>query len=205
MIEEFAFVLCHLHKDDHDGSLVLGHELLLLAHSQCCRKRGGARGSRHAGPTPLDRLPMCTFKTLEHAVRAVDTIQLERLAWAVFDNIMGLGEAPPLSGLETYSQIVGHLAGKAYKGLHAHCPVRTSTSFGAEVTTGKTERPRPKETCKVPVLFHDARREERVRGVILHPQGKTRQYGKRPIIGTNAYSGPKHPGNEMDEGTPMFL
>ena len=40
MIEEFAFVLCHLHKDDHDGSLVLGHELLLLAHSQCCRKRG---------------------------------------------------------------------------------------------------------------------------------------------------------------------
>ena len=48
---------------------------------------------------------------------------------------MGPGEAPPLSGLETYSQILGRLAGKAYKGLHMRCPAHTSTSFGAEVTT----------------------------------------------------------------------
>ena len=34
-----------------------------------------------------------------------DTIQLEHLAWAVFDNIMGPGETPPLSGFETYGQI----------------------------------------------------------------------------------------------------
>ena len=66
----------------------------------------------HAGPTPLDRLPACTFETLEHAVLATDTIQLERLAWAVFDNIMGPGETPPLSGLETYNQIIGRLSGK---------------------------------------------------------------------------------------------
>ena len=56
-------------------------------------------------------------------VRVADTIQLECLAWAVFDNIMGPGEAPPLSGLEMYSQIVGRLVGKAYKGLHTRCPV----------------------------------------------------------------------------------
>ena len=54
MIEEFAFILCHLPKDDRDGALVLGHELLLLAHSCCCRKRG----SCHAGATLLDRLPV---------------------------------------------------------------------------------------------------------------------------------------------------
>ena len=71
-------------------------------------------------PNPPDRLPACTFKTLEHAVLVTDTIQLECLAWAVFDNIMGPGKAPPLSGLETYNQIVGCLAGKAYKGLHMH-------------------------------------------------------------------------------------
>ena len=71
-----------------------------------------------AGPTPLDRLLACTSETLEHAVLVTDTIQLERLAWAVFDNIMGLGEAPPLSGFETYNQIVRHLTGKSYKGLH---------------------------------------------------------------------------------------
>ena len=71
MVEEFAFVLYHLHRDDHDGSLVLGHELLLLVHSRCCRccqKRGGARGSCCTDPTPLDRLPACTFQTLQCVV-----------------------------------------------------------------------------------------------------------------------------------------
>ena len=135
MVEEFAFILCHLPKDDRDGVLVLGHELLLLAHS-CCRQK---RGARCAGATPLERLPACSFQTLEHAVLAPDTIQLECLAWAVFDNIMGPGEAPPLSGFETYNQIVGHLASKAYKGVHTCCPACTSTSFGTEVTTSKME------------------------------------------------------------------
>ena len=110
MIEEFAFILCHLSKDDRDGVLVLGHKLLLLARSHCCQKRG----SCHIGVTPLDRLPACSFQTLEHAMLVPDTIQLERLAWAVFDNVMGPGEAPPLAGFETYNQIVGRLASKAY-------------------------------------------------------------------------------------------
>ena len=148
MVKEYMFVLCHLCGDDRNGFLVLGHELLLLACSQCCQKRGGGWGLHHTGPTPLDRLPACTFQTLEHAVRAADTIQLECLAWAVFDNIMGLGEAPPLSGLETYSQIVGCLAGKAYKGLHMHCPVHTSASFSAEVTRARPEGPDPKKPGK---------------------------------------------------------
>ena len=141
MIEEFAFILCHLHKNDRDGALVLGHELLLLACSHCCQKRG----SCHAGPTPLDSLPACTFKTLECAVQATDTIQLECLALAVYDNIMGLGKTPPLSGLETYNQIIGHLSGKAYKGLHMHCPAHTSTSFGAEVAKSELEGPDSKK------------------------------------------------------------
>ena len=33
MVEEFTFILCHLRKDDQDGAMVLGHELLLLARS----------------------------------------------------------------------------------------------------------------------------------------------------------------------------
>ena len=81
-------------------------------------------------------------------MRAADTIQLERLAWAVFDNIMGLGKAPPLSGLETYSQIIERLAGEAYKGLHMRCPACTSTSFGAEVTRARPEGPDPKKVGK---------------------------------------------------------
>ena len=56
MLEEFAFILCHLRKDDQDGAMVLGHELLLLARSHCHRKRG----SRHTGATPLDKLPVCS-------------------------------------------------------------------------------------------------------------------------------------------------
>ena len=144
MVEEFAFILYRLHKDDRDGALVLGHELLLLAHSHCCWKKG----SRRAGATPLDRLPACPFKTLEHIMLAPDTIQLECLAWAVFDNIMGPGETPPLSGFETYNQIVGHLVSKTYKGVHTCCPACTSISFGTEVTTSMMENPDSKKCTR---------------------------------------------------------
>ena len=144
MVEEFAFILCHLHKDDQDGALVLGHKLLLLACSRCCRKRG----SRRAGETQLDRLPTCSFQTLERAMLVPDTIQLERLAWAVFDNIMGPGEAPPLCGFETYEQIIRCLASKAYKGVHMHCPVCTSTSFGTEVTRATMVNPESKKSTR---------------------------------------------------------
>ena len=149
MIEEYAFILCHLGRDDRDGFLVLCHELILLACSWCCWKRGGGWGSCHTGPTPLDRLPTCTFKTLEHAVWTPDTIQLECLAWAVFHNKMGPGEVPPLSRLETYSQILGCLVGKAYKGWHLRCPACTSASFGVGVkTSARLGDPDPKELGK---------------------------------------------------------
>ena len=73
MLEEFAFILCHLCKDDQDGAMVLGHELLLLACSRCRRKRGSCR----PGTTSLDKLPTCSYQTLECAMSAPDTIQLE--------------------------------------------------------------------------------------------------------------------------------
>ena len=137
-----------------------------------------------------------------------DTIQLEHLAWVVFDNIMGPGETPPLSGLETYNQIVGCLAGKAYKGLHTRCPVHTSTYFWhAELTKmqgWKAQTPRNVQSPSA--LFHDVRHEGRVCGVVLCPERKTRCVVERDqLSGTNASSEPKHPGNEMDEGAPTFL
>ena len=144
MIEEFTFILHHLRKDDRDGALVLGHELLLLARSRCCRKRGSCR----AGPTPLDRLLACPSETLECAVLVADTIQLECLACAVFDNIMGPGETPPLSGFETYDQLIGRLTGKAYRGLHMCCPACTSASFGAEVAKPGLRNPDSRRSAK---------------------------------------------------------
>ena len=159
MVEEFAFILCHLRKDDQDGAMVLGHELLLLARSRCHQKRG----SRHPGATPLDRLPPCSLQTLEHAMQVPDTVQLERLAWAVFDNIMGLGEAAPLGGIEMYEQIVRHLASKAYKGVHMHCLMQTSASFGAEVTTAAEVNPESKKSTRPPhyTMTQDVREEFR--------------------------------------------
>ena len=159
MVEEFAFILCHLCKDDQDGAMVLGHELLLLARSRCRRKRG----SRHPGATSLDKLPACSYQTLERTMLVPDTIQLERLAWAVFDNVMGLGEAPPLCGFETYEQIVRCLASKAYKGVHMHCPARTSASFGAEATTVTVENPESKKNTRPPhyTMTRDVREEFR--------------------------------------------
>ena len=61
---------------------------------------------------------------------------------------MGLAKTPPLSGLETYNQIIGHLLGKAYKGLHTRWPVRTSTSFGTEVAKARLEGPDSKKHTK---------------------------------------------------------
>ena len=159
MVEEFAFILCHLSKDDRDGALVLGHELLLLAHSRCHWKRG----SHRVGATQLDRLPTCSFQTLECAMLVPDTIQLECLAWAVFDNIMGPGDAPPLCGFKMYDQIIRHLASKAYKGMHMHCPAHTSTSFGAEVTTVTVVNPESKKSTRPPcyTMTRDVREEFR--------------------------------------------
>ena len=144
MLEEFTFILHHLRRDDQDGTLVLDYELLLLARNQCFCKRG----SRHAGPTTLDKLPACPLEALECAVMAANTIKLERLAWAVFDNIMGLGKRPPLSGFETYNQIIQHLMGKAYKGLHMHCPAHTSDSFDAEVEKPGLRNPDSRRNAK---------------------------------------------------------
>ena len=104
---------------------------------------------------------MCTFETLEHAVLATDAIQLERLAWVVFDNIMGPGEMPPLSRLETYNQIIRCLSGKIYKGLHTRCPVRTSTSFDAEVAKARLGDPDGKKRTKPQhyTMMQDVREE----------------------------------------------
>ena len=72
---------------------------------------------------------------------APDTIQLEQLAWAVYDNVMGPSKKPPLCGFETYDQIIRRLASKDYKGVHTRCPAWTSASFGAEGTTDIVENP----------------------------------------------------------------
>ena len=78
----------------------------------------------------------------------IDTIQLEHLAWEVFDNIMGPGKTPPLSRLETYNQIIRCLSGKIYKGLHMHCPAHTSASFGVEVAKTRLGDPDSKKRTK---------------------------------------------------------
>ena len=190
MIEELAFILCHLHKNDRDGALVLGHELLLLACSQCCQKRG----SRCAGPSPLDRLPACIFETLEHAVQVTDTIQLEHLAWAVYDNIIGLGETPPLSGLETYNQIIRCLSGKAYKGLHMCCPAHTSASFGVEVAKSELEGPdsRKRTKSRSYTMTRDVREEFSGSYSALR--------GKQSMTGRDQTSGPTCPVNPNIQG-----
>ena len=94
---------------------------------------------------------------------APDTIQLERLAWAVFDNVMGPGETPSLCGFETYDQIIRRLASKAYKGVHMRCPARTSASFGAEGTIEMVENPESKRDTRPPhyTMMRDVRQEFR--------------------------------------------
>ena len=94
---------------------------------------------------------------------APDTIQLEQLAWAVFDNVVGPGETPSLCGFETYNQIIIRLASKAYKGVHMRCPARTSTSFGTEGATEIVENPESKKDIRPPryTMMRDVRQEFR--------------------------------------------
>ena len=129
----------------------------MLACNRCFHKRG----SHSTGPTPLDKLPVCPLKALEHTVLATDTIQLECLAWAVFDNIMGPGKRPPLSGFETYNQIIWRLMGKAYKGLYTHCPARTSASFDVEVVKPRLRNPDSRRNDKPQryTMTRDVRKE----------------------------------------------
>ena len=56
--------------------------------------------------------------------------------------MMGPGQMPPLSGSETYNEIVECLVSQAYKGQHMRCPAQTSASFGA----GLMSRPRPEDS-----------------------------------------------------------
>ena len=194
MIEEYAFILSQLCVNDHDRLLVLGHELLLLVHSGCCRKRGGGWGSCCRGPTPLDQLPACTLKTLEHMVPATDTIQLECLVWAVFDNVMGLGKMPQLSRFETYSQILRCLVDKAYKRLHMCCPAHTSASFGMEITTIRLipGGPEPQKSAGL-------------QGHIPHLKTSRTPRGRSSIWRSGTNSRPEHSSYEMDERMPVVL
>ena len=60
----------------------------------------------------------------------------------------GAGKTPPLSGLETYNQIIRRLSGKVYKGLHTCCPACTSASFGVEVAKARLGDPDSKKRTK---------------------------------------------------------
>ena len=126
----FQYILSKLCMDDQDRQMVLAHELLLLMHSRCCRKGGGGCGSHHAGAQSLDSLPACFWDILECAAHATkDTVALECLVWAMYDNQLGLGKSPILSGKESYGQILWCLIDKAFQGLHMCCPVHTPAMF----------------------------------------------------------------------------
>ena len=172
---------------------------------QVLQKERGGWGSCCTGPTPLDRLPTCTFKTLERVVWAADTIQLECLAWAVFDNVMGPGEMPWLSGFETYSQILGCLVDKVYKGLHMHCPACTSALFGVEVTTRlRSGGPDPKKLGKP--QRYSMTRDIRKEFVGSYSTFKDKQDCRgRSSAGRSTTSRPKHSWNEVDERRSALL
>ena len=139
MLEEFAnssFAICARMTRMERWSWVMNSFFWRVA---MCRRK---RGSRRPGATSLDKLPTCSYQTLERAMSAPDMIQLERLAWAVYDNVMGPSKKPPLRRFETYDQIIRRLASKAYKGVHTRCPASDiHIVWHAEGTTDIVENP----------------------------------------------------------------
>ena len=120
MLEEFIYILGYLHEHDRDRHMVLGHELLLLMCIRCCGKRGGGRGSCCTSVLSIDLLPACSLATLECTIWVFkDTTSSECLARAVYNNLLLPRQPLPLSGFESYGQVVQHLVYKAHKGLHS--------------------------------------------------------------------------------------
>ena len=110
----------------------------------------GTEGSRRPGATPLDKLPTCSYQTLEHAMSAPDTIQLERLAWAVYDNVMGPNhKTPSQQGIQ--------------RSVHHAVLAWTSASFGAGEATEIVENPESKKDTRPPcyTMTRDVRQEFR--------------------------------------------
>ena len=119
--------------------MVLGHELLLLVHAAGAAEREEEAGHHIALlALSLDHLPACSRDTLEHTVHSTkDTIALEHLAWAIYDNQLGPGKSPSLSGYESYGQVLQCLVDRAFRGLQVRCPgmylSRVQTSRKSEV------------------------------------------------------------------------
>ena len=144
--------------------------------------------------TPGKDCPLAPSKIWKHAVWAADIIQFEYLVWAVFDNIMGTGEAPPLFGLETYSQVLGCLAGKVYKGQHMHCPDSNICLFWHRTNIkGKTWRPRTKKSLEgwSTIPWCEMWGMSLQGHIPLSKKGKT-MYGCKWIINPSTTCGPKH-------------
>ena len=154
------------------------------------RREGEAKGCATQAQPPWIGCPHAPSRPWS-MVQVADTIQLEHLVWVVFDNIMGLGEAPPLPGLETYAQIIECLAGKAYRGQHVCCPAQTSASFGTEAmarpTPGGPELKKPgRPQCYS--MTRDVRKE--FVGSYSALKEKQDLAGGRPIVSTISSSRP---------------
>ena len=59
----------------------------------------------------------------------MDTIALECLAQAIYDNQLGPGKSLSLSGFESYGHVLQCLVDRAFRGLQAHYLVHTSAMF----------------------------------------------------------------------------
>ena len=65
-------------------------------------------------------------------VASKDTIALECLAWAVYNNILAPGKSPSLSGYESYGQVLECHVAKMFRGLKVCCLACTSALFKTE-------------------------------------------------------------------------
>ena len=170
MLEEYVYILGQLCEDDRDGCMVLGHELLLLGHSRCHIKRGGSRGLCQSSALSLKLLPACSLDTLECTICvSQDTASLKRLAWAVYDNLLGPGKSPVLSGYERYGHVVQHLVDNVYRGLHSHCLACTSALFSTgarlkSVVTVPQKSPQAREFPMMRDIWEEFAKEDQAIG-----------------------------------------
>ena len=152
--------------------MVLGHELLLLACSRCCRKRGGGKGSCCPATLSNDHLHACSTDTLEGTMCVSKDTILEHIAWAVYDNLIAPMRTPVLSGYESYSQVLQCLLDNAYQGLHMCCLPCTSAMFKPEGRVKSVVMVPRKSPQKFPMMrdiWEEFTKEDQATGGQLDP------------------------------------
>ena len=207
MVEEFAFVLCHLHKDDYDAIIGLRSWAPASSMQPVLLEGGEPRGHAAQAQPPWIGCPVCTFKTLD-ACSASDRHDSTGApgmgsVWQYY----GAGWNTTTFRIRNVQPDHRTSSGQSIQGIAYVLPSVYICLFWCRSNNGKgwkAQTPKKRAKPQHYSMMRDVR--GRVRGVVLCPKRKTRVLREETNHRHQCIQWIQTcPGNEMDEGKPTFL